>query len=188
MMPPAVLTLAADLVRDEVLAPLREHRARLAERYGVRYLRLFGSVARGEASERSDVDLIVEFDPDRITLTSFLDFTDELEALLHRRVDVVSLAKLTPRLRAHVEAETRRCGTSRSWVSRRNVSRIACVSGSLTCHGANLQRSGIGSHTPTTRSTTGSCGMQYSEVSRQAGGRSRGTRCPRACGNNCRRG
>ena len=72
--------------------------------YGVRDLLLFGSMARGEAAVTSDVDLIVEFDPDRITLPTFLDFTDDLEALLGRRVDVVSLRKLTPRLRSQVEA------------------------------------------------------------------------------------
>lgn len=108
MTPRVDLPLDPEPVRDQVLALLRANRNRLAERYGVRDLALFGSVARGEATETSDVDLLVEFDPDKITLTSFLDFTDELEALLHRRVDVVSLSKLTPRLRAHVEAEALR--------------------------------------------------------------------------------
>lgn len=73
--------------------------------YGVRDLLVFGSVARGEATPTSDVDLVVEFDSDRITLSTFLDFTEDLEALLGRRVDVVSLKKLAPRLRAQVEAE-----------------------------------------------------------------------------------
>ena len=41
-------------------------------------------------------------------LTSFLDFTVDLEALLRRRVDVVSVSKLTPLLRAYVEAEALR--------------------------------------------------------------------------------
>ena len=66
---------------------------------------LFGSMARGEATETSDVDLIVDLYPNRITLPTFLDFTDDLEALLGRRVDVVSLKKLTPKLLAQVEAE-----------------------------------------------------------------------------------
>ena len=105
MMPPATALSAPDPVRDAVLAVLRSNRGRLAAMYGVRDLLLFGSVARGEATDTSDVDLIVEFDPDRITLPTFLDFTDDLEALLGRRVDVVSLKKLTPRLRAQVEAE-----------------------------------------------------------------------------------
>ena len=108
MTQPVDRSLDPEPVRDRVLALLRANRSCLADRYGVRELAVFGSVARGEATETSDVDLIVEFDPDRITLRSFLDFTDDLEALLHRRVDVVSLPKLTPRLRAHVEAEALR--------------------------------------------------------------------------------
>jgi predicted nucleotidyltransferase len=105
MTPPATLVSTTVPDRDAVLAVLRANRGRLAGTYGVRDLQLFGSVARGDATETSDVDLIVEFDPDRITLSTFLDFTDDLEALLGRRVDVVSLPKLTPRLRAQVEAE-----------------------------------------------------------------------------------
>lgn len=105
MMPPATVLSANVPVRHAVLAVLRSHRERLAAMYGVRDLLLFGSMARGEATETSDVDLIVEFDPNRITLPTFLDFTDVLEALLGRRVDVISLKKLTPRLRAQVEAE-----------------------------------------------------------------------------------
>ena len=108
MTQPVDRSLDPEPVRDRVLALLQANRSRLADRYGVRELAVFGSVARGEATESSDVDLIVEFDPDRITLTSYLDFTDDLEALLHRRVDVVSLRKLTPRLRARVEAEALR--------------------------------------------------------------------------------
>jgi uncharacterized protein len=105
MRPPATVLPATDAVRDQVLAVLRENRGRLATVYGVRDLRLFGSVARGEATQTSDVDLVVDFDPDRITLPVFLDFSEDLEALLGRRVDIVSLQKLAPRLRAQVEAE-----------------------------------------------------------------------------------
>ena len=68
MMPPATVLSATVPVRDAVLAILRSNRGRLAATYGVRDLLLFGSIARGEATEVSDVDLIVEFDPDRITL------------------------------------------------------------------------------------------------------------------------
>ncbi len=105
MTPPATIRPASDSVRDQVLAVLRANRGRLAAVYGVRELLLFGSVARGEATGNSDVDLVMDFDPDRITLPTFLDFTDDLEGLLKRRVDIVSLRKLAPRLRARVETE-----------------------------------------------------------------------------------
>ncbi|MCU0619399.1 MAG: nucleotidyltransferase family protein [Gemmatimonadaceae bacterium] len=108
MIRPTDQALAPDPVRDRVLDLLRAHRARLVERYGVRDLALFGSVARGDATEQSDVDLVVEFDPERITLTSFLDFAEDVEALLGRRVDLVSLPKLPPRIRERVEAEALR--------------------------------------------------------------------------------
>ncbi len=105
---PADLTLAPEPVHDQALAPLRATRRRRADCHGVRDLLHFGSTARGEAADTSRVDLSVEFDPDRITLSSFLDFIDELEALFRRRVDVVSLLKLTPRLRAQGDAEALR--------------------------------------------------------------------------------
>jgi uncharacterized protein len=48
--------------RDDVIRTLRQHRDELTHQYGVKSLALFGSVARDEAAEASDVDLLVEFD------------------------------------------------------------------------------------------------------------------------------
>jgi uncharacterized protein len=48
--------------KDQVLRVLREHRALLANQFGVKKLTLFGSVARDEADSASDIDLLVEFD------------------------------------------------------------------------------------------------------------------------------
>lgn len=93
------------LARDDVLRVLRAHAPELARRYGVRRLALFGSVARDEATEASDVDLVAEFDADVVTVTGYLDMLDALEQVLGARVDVVSLAKLSPRLRAYVERD-----------------------------------------------------------------------------------
>jgi predicted nucleotidyltransferase len=67
--------------RHEVLA--------LAARYGAKQIRVFGSVARGEARPDSDVDLLVVFEPGR-SLFDHVGLTQELSDLLHRKVDVVS--------------------------------------------------------------------------------------------------
>jgi uncharacterized protein len=48
--------------RDQVLKILTEHRLELRDKFGVKSLALFGSVARDEASQTSDVDLLVEFE------------------------------------------------------------------------------------------------------------------------------
>ena len=48
--------------RDEVIRILQEHRDELTQQYGVKSLALFGSVARNDATDSSDVDLLVDFD------------------------------------------------------------------------------------------------------------------------------
>ena len=61
----------------------------LAEKHGVRNIRVFGSFARGEAGEGSDLDLLVNMDADR-SLLDRIGFMHEVEDLLHIKVDVVN--------------------------------------------------------------------------------------------------
>lgn len=88
---------------DEILATLREQRAILGRRYPIRRLALFGSWARGEARDDSDVDILVEVDPS-IGLR-FVDLGDELEKALGRRVDLVSRRAIKPSLWTRIEPE-----------------------------------------------------------------------------------
>jgi len=74
------------LTRSEVLALLREHKQDLAEKYGVTRLGVFGSVARAENSEISDVDVIVEMPPN---YSQMVRMKEELETLLHAPVDLI---------------------------------------------------------------------------------------------------
>jgi len=85
----------------EVLAGKREDLLRIAERYGARDVRVFGSLARGEAGPESDIDLLVKLAPG-VTLLKHAALVRELEALLGRRVDLVSERGLRPRVRASV--------------------------------------------------------------------------------------
>ena len=79
---------------------------RIAARYGARNLRVFGSVARGEDRAHSDVDLLVDMDPDR-SLLDVVGLGQDLEELLNRRVDVLTGASLHPALRDRILAESR---------------------------------------------------------------------------------
>ena len=90
--------------RQEVLSTLQSQQAALHERFGVARLTLFGSVARDEAVQGSDVDLLVEFDKP-IGLFSFLELQNHLEALLGCAVDLGTPQSLKPRIRARVLAE-----------------------------------------------------------------------------------
>jgi len=76
----------------------------VAERYGVSNIRVFGSVARAEADDVSDVDLLVDLAPGR-GLFDLGGFISDTEAALDVHVDVTTVAGLRPRLRGQVLAE-----------------------------------------------------------------------------------
>lgn len=82
----------------------RERLLSLARRHGVTSVRVFGSVARGDADESSDVDLLVTLAPDTSALALGGLLLDAQE-LLGRRVDVITEAGLHPALRDQVLAE-----------------------------------------------------------------------------------
>lgn len=72
--------------------------------HGARDVRVFDSVARGEADERSDIDLVVEFEPER-SLLNHPALWLELQELLGCKVDVVSDRGIKPRIRDRVLRE-----------------------------------------------------------------------------------
>jgi hypothetical protein len=78
-----------------------------AARRGARNVRVFGSVARGEARADSDVDLLVDLEPGR-SLLDLGGLTIDLEEILGRKVDIVTPAGLSPRIRANVLREARK--------------------------------------------------------------------------------
>ena len=89
---------------SELLKEKREAILRIAAKHGARNARVFGSAARGEADEESDLDLLVEMEPGR----SLLDHAAlwlELQEVLGRRVDVVSDRGIKARIRERVLRE-----------------------------------------------------------------------------------
>ncbi|MCX7837861.1 MAG: nucleotidyltransferase family protein [Anaerolineae bacterium] len=89
--------------REEMLKILRDHKAQLKQ-FGVKSLAVFGSFARDEAREDSDVDMLVEFDP-APTFNAFMDLKFYLEDLLGRPVDLGTPDTLKPRIRARILQE-----------------------------------------------------------------------------------
>ena len=90
---------------EQVRTILAEHRETLAH-MGVLSLRVFGSVARGEAGPDSDVDFLIELDPARrIDLLDFAHIKGELEDMLGCTVDPVEPAAVKPRMRERVFGE-----------------------------------------------------------------------------------
>ncbi len=75
-----------------------------AAEHGARNVRVFGSTARGEAEESSDVDLLVEMEPGR-NLLDLVGLWQDLEDLLGTHVDVLSDGGVSPHLRERIYAE-----------------------------------------------------------------------------------
>lgn len=73
-------------------------------RLGVRRLGLFGSAARGEATDASDLDFLVEFD--HKTFDAYMGVKELLEGLFQRRIDLVIAEAVKPQLRDHILRET----------------------------------------------------------------------------------
>ena len=91
--------------RQRVIEVLRRREHELRAR-GLTRLALFGSTARGDLGPKSDVDLLIEVDPEcRFGLFAFLDLKDDLARLLSRPVDLAFADAMRPRLRAAVLVE-----------------------------------------------------------------------------------
>ena len=90
--------------RAEVLDILRTHKPTLEQRFGVTKLALFGSFARDQATEKSDIDILVHFDAPATSKTYFgVQFC--IEDLLERQVDLVTEKALRSEFRPYVERE-----------------------------------------------------------------------------------
>jgi predicted nucleotidyltransferase len=87
--------------KDEILAALRAALPEMKRCWPIRSLAVFGSVARGEASAASDLDVLVEF-ARLVGLSEFLALEDALSALVGRRVDLVTRRALKPYIGRHV--------------------------------------------------------------------------------------
>lgn len=97
-------TIAQPLYLNKLLQEKRENILRIAAKYGASNIRIFGSVARGEADEKSDIDLLVDLEQGR-SLFDLGGLLMDLQDLLGRKVDVVTERGLHPRMREQILKE-----------------------------------------------------------------------------------
>ena len=90
--------------RDEVLKILRAHKGILSARFGVAELAIFGSFARDEATEESDLDVLVRFEG-RSTSKGYFGAQFYIEDLLGREVELVTDKALRKELRPYIEED-----------------------------------------------------------------------------------
>lgn len=89
--------------KEEVQRTLNEHKAYIAEAFSVEKIGLFGSFARDEQTEESDIDLLVEFK--QPVGFEFIELKEYLESLFQKRVDLVTANALKPFMKEQVMNE-----------------------------------------------------------------------------------
>ncbi len=92
------------MTRSDVIAELRSHADEIRA-LGATALYLFGSAARGDETAASDVDLFVDYDPEKFSFVELVRLRERLSQLLGRPADLTTRDGLHPLLRPDIEAE-----------------------------------------------------------------------------------
>ena len=88
----------------EILQQIRNNKDRL-QKLGIIKIGLFGSYSRGDHSETSDVDLILEFNTDQKNFHNYMKVCDILEEIIPKKIDVVTPESLSPYIQPYIEKE-----------------------------------------------------------------------------------
>jgi hypothetical protein len=89
--------------RDQVLHLLGSHKKELEQRYHLKKVGVFGSVARNSATDDSDIDIVVEMEPNMLLE---VQLKEELEQLLGSKVDLIRYwRRMNPYLKARIDRE-----------------------------------------------------------------------------------
>jgi uncharacterized protein len=87
---------------ETILKKLQENKLELEQKYSISELGLFGSFARGDYRETSDIDILVDFDK-QIDAFEYIQLAHDLEDILNHKVDVVSRRGIKPQYLPYVE-------------------------------------------------------------------------------------
>ena len=90
--------------KEDIVAILRENHLQI-QALGIKRLGLFGSFVNNEQNDESDIDILVEFNPDQKNFDHFMELSFLLEDLLQRRVELVTPEALSPYIGPHIQKE-----------------------------------------------------------------------------------
>lgn len=89
----------------DAISTLKEHEKLIRQKFGVKRIGIFGSFARGEEKEDSDLDVLVVFEEGQKTFDNYMDLKFYLEDLFGREIDLVTERALKPQLKAIIMKE-----------------------------------------------------------------------------------
>jgi len=93
------------MTKKDVLDYLKTHKQELFQKYGVVSIGLFGSFSKDIQTSDSDIDIAVEIQKDKKTLSNFFGLRRELESAFHRRVDLGIESSLKPVVREYIKKD-----------------------------------------------------------------------------------
>ena len=92
------------ITKDLIFQRILDEQKQLSS-YGVKKIGLFGSFVRGEQTPMSDIDILVEFIPDKHTFDNFMEVAFLLEKILGRKVELITQEALSPYIGPHILKE-----------------------------------------------------------------------------------
>jgi len=87
---------------DEIIKILTEHKEELRKKYKIKGIKIFGSYARGEQKETSDIDIIVDFE-ETPTLIELLRVEEEIGRILGIKVDLLTEESISPFIKPYIK-------------------------------------------------------------------------------------
>ena len=95
--------MSKPLTKEEIISTLRQQKELLRTKFYVKTIGIFGSFARNEATENSDIDFLVEFDaPLQIYISNRYSLSDYLQSLFSREVDLANPSSLKPHYKERI--------------------------------------------------------------------------------------
>ncbi len=89
--------------KQEILEYLKSQQEQYSEKFGIKFIGLFGSFARDEADDESDIDILYEIKKDKkLSMFAYLKLLNELENNFHKKVDLVRERTLKPQIKDYI--------------------------------------------------------------------------------------
>ncbi len=89
--------------KQDILKYLKLHKEKYKNQFGIKFIGLFGSYARDEANEKSDIDILYDIEKGKkLSIFNYLKLINDLENNLHRKVDLVRPTAIKPQIKEYI--------------------------------------------------------------------------------------
>jgi hypothetical protein len=89
--------------KQDILNYLKSQQDKYSNKFGIKFIGVFGSFARDEANDKSDIDILYEIEENKkLSIFNYLKLVNELENSFHKKVDLVRSATLKPQIKDYV--------------------------------------------------------------------------------------